>query len=192
MALMPLTSSDQNILIELAKKSIQHGLDEGVHLEYPIDAQEYSEQLQVNRGSFVTLKLNDDLRGCIGSIEAYQPLVLDVCHNAKSAAFNDPRFGPLQENEFNQLDIHISVLSEAEPMTFTSEQDLLAQLQPGIDGLILEDQHHRGTFLPSVWESLPDPQQFFNHLKQKANLPTSHWSDTLQILRYTTESFGDE
>ena len=197
MDLMQLTSSDRNTLIALARKSIKHGLDNygkenNMHPEYPINVQKYSEQLQANRGNFVTLKIKNDLRGCIGSLEATQPLIIDVCHNAKSAAFEDPRFSPLRDNEFKQLDIHISILSEAQPMVFTTEQDLLAQLQPGIDGLILEDQGHRSTFLPSVWESLPEAKQFLNHLKQKANLPVTHWSDSLRISRYTTESFGDE
>ena len=103
-----------------------------------------------------------------------------------------PRFQPVSASEFGDLEIHISVLSPPEPMIFTSEADLLRQIRPGIDGLILEDGAYRGTFLPSVWEQLPDPAQFLAHLKMKAGLPPNYWSDTLKVSRYTTESFSEQ
>jgi AmmeMemoRadiSam system protein A len=115
--------------------------------------------------------------------------VNDVAHNAYAAAFMDPRFLAVTEDELENLEIHISVLTPAVAMTFDSEEDLLKQIRPGIDGLVLEDGRHRGTFLPAVWESLPDVKSFLQHLKQKAGLPDNYWSDSLKVSRYTTESF---
>lgn len=120
-------------------------------------------------------------------LEAIQPLVQDIAENAFSAAFRDPRFPPLEAGELSDLSIHLSILSPAEELTFASQEDLLAQLRPGIDGLILQEGHRRGTFLPTVWDSLPTSDQFLRHLKQKAGLPPDYWSDTLKVFRYTTE-----
>jgi AmmeMemoRadiSam system protein A len=118
-------------------------------------------------------------------------LIVDVAENAFSAAFRDPRFTPVGPNELDDLTVHISVLSKPEPITFANEDELLQQLRPGIDGLILRDGRNRGTFLPSVWESLPQPGEFLTHLKTKAGLPPNHWSDAIEVERYTTESFSD-
>lgn len=142
------------------------------------------------RATFVTLEIGGALRGCIGVLEAIRPLVVDVARNAFAAAFEDPRFPRLTRAELPRLDIHISVLTPPEPMHFDSEADLLRQIRPGIDGLILEDRGRRGTFLPSVWEQLPKPDEFFEHLRHKAGLPGGYWSETLIVSRYTTESFG--
>ena len=115
-----------------------------------------------------------------------------MAHNAFSAAFQDPRFPPLDDSETADLTLDISVLGTPEAMTFSSEQDLLRQLRPGVDGLIMEERGQRGTFLPSVWESLPQPVDFLRQLKRKAGLPESYWSDTLRVWRYTTETFAGE
>jgi len=151
--------------------------------------QDYSPALQQERATFVTLNINSELRGCIGTLEAHEPLVIDVANNARSAAFHDPRFEPLTQAEFERLQIHISILGIPEPMEFNSEQNLIEQLQPGIDGLILSAAGRRGTFLPSVWESLKTSEEFFKHLKLKAGLPPTFWSDDIKVERYTTESF---
>lgn len=111
---------------------------------------------------------------------------------ARAAGIEDPRFPPVGIAEVDQLAISISVLSPAAPLAFQSEQDLVAKLRPGVDGLILRDRGHSGTFLPSVWDKLPGPYEFWQQLKRKAGLPISHWSDTLTVERYTTESFSDE
>ena len=185
-----LNRKQRETLLEIARASILHGLQTGAPL--PVDPDDFEPALREQRASFVTLNLHGQLRGCIGHLEAIQPLVKDVAENAYSAAFSDPRFAPLSEREFGDLDIHISVLSPAQPMQFDSEADLLQQLRPGVDGLILEDGYYRGTFLPSVWEQLPSPELFLAHLKQKAGLPSNYWSDTLRVSRYTTESFGKE
>ena len=119
-------------------------------------------------------------------------MVVDVAENAFAAAFRDPRFSPLGEAEWPNVVIHLSVLTPPERITVTDEAELLAQLRPGEDGLIVQDGPNRGTFLPSVWESLADPRDFLMHLKSKAGLAANHWSDSMEVYRYTTESFGDE
>lgn len=174
-------------LLKIAARSIAHGLERNRPLE--VDPADYPEPLREPRATFVTLELGRRLRGCIGVLEAVRPLVEDVAMHAFAAAFEDPRFAPLRPAEYPDLTLKISVLSPSEPMPFNSEADLLGQIRPGVDGLILRDRGHRGTFLPSVWEQLPDPREFLDHLKLKAGLPPGHWSDSIQILRYTTESF---
>lgn len=185
---MSLTKPQQTVLLTLAWESIAQGLKTGKPLNVNLDR--YPSELTVPRATFVTLELNQELRGCIGMLEAMRPLVEDVAENAFAAAFCDRRFLPLAEHELEGLDIHISILSPAEEMSFGSELDLLGQLRPDVDGLILQEGSRRATFLPSVWESLPAPMQFLQHLKQKAGLPASYWSKTIKAFRYTTESFG--
>jgi len=172
-------------LLKLAAASIKYGLEH--HCPLPINPAEYPVELQQERACFVTLTIKTQLRGCIGTLEAYRPLVNDVVENAYAAAFRDPRFGAVSTAEYQQLHYHISVLNPPAPMQFNSEDDLLAQLRPGIDGLILEDLGRRGTFLPSVWESLPTPADFLRHLKIKAGLVATHWSSSLKVQRYTVE-----
>ena len=186
----PLSPELRRELLQLAKASIQYGLENGCPL--PVQARDYPPELQVQRAAFVTLNRNGTLRGCIGHLQAVAPLAQDVAENAYAAAFRDPRFPPLATPELEGLRIHISILTPARPLEFASEADLVSRLRPGIDGLILEDGRHRGTFLPSVWESLPDPHEFLRHLKRKAGLPPDYWSDTVRILRYETESFSDQ
>lgn len=173
-------------LLEVARASIQSGLAQ----QPPVEVQ-YQGTLQALAASFVTLKIRGELRGCIGTLEACQPLVQDVAQNAYNAAFRDPRFAPVNPQQYSLLEIQISVLSSATAINFRSEADLLSQLQPGIDGLILSENGRHGTFLPSVWESLPVTAEFFRQLKVKAGLPADYWSPTLRIERYTTLSFSD-
>jgi len=184
---MSLIDPHRKLLLELARASIEHGLKTGKPLKPELN--HYPPELQVMRATFVTLERNHQLRGCIGMLEAVRPLVEDVAENAFLAAFRDHRFDPLAADELDDLEIHISILSPPEPLTFDSEQALIDQLRPGIDGLIMEEGRMRGTFLPSVWESLPDPRQFLQHLKQKAGLFPNYWSDTLKVSRYGSEMF---
>ena len=188
---MSLAEADRQTLHDIAQASIRYTLEQGsnARFEKTLNLDDFSTDLQQQRATFVTLNIDDQLRGCIGTLEAHQPLVVDVAHNARAAAFQDPRFGPLSQREFERLQIHISILGIPEPMKFGSEQDLIQQLRPGIDGLILTAAGHRGTFLPSVWESLATPEEFISHLKLKAGLPVSYWSDDIKVERYTTESF---
>jgi hypothetical protein len=185
---MSLTKEQQQCLLDLAKSSIQHGLQTGRALK--VKLADYPAELTERRATFVTLHKHHQLRGCIGMLEAVRPLAEDIAENAFLAAFRDPRFPPLAEDEFGDLDIHLSLLTPAEPVAFISEQNLIAQLQPGVDGLILEEGRRRGTFLPSVWEQLPEPEQFLRHLKQKAGLAPDYWSENIKIYRYRTEMIG--
>lgn len=182
-----LSTENQRLLRELAYKSIRHGLETGSALE--INIAHYPAELQTKKATFVTLHRNKELRGCIGILKPVRPLAEDVAHNAWAAAFTDSRFMPLNASELDDLDIHISILGTPEDMDFTSEQDLVKQIRPGIDGLILEEGFNKGTFLPSVWESLADSREFLNHLKQKAGLPANYWSQNIKLKRYTVEEF---
>jgi len=155
-----------------------------------INVPTFAEPLQGIGASFVTLSINGKLRGCIGSLAPHQPLISDVVSNAVKAGFSDPRFPPVSEKELEQCEIEIAVLSRSVAMSFESEADLMAQLKPGEDGLILTDDNHRGTFLPKVWDSLPTPELLLRNLKQKAGLPPDYWSPSLQVARYTTERFS--
>lgn len=134
--------------------------------------------------TFVTLKRDDELRGCIGSLEALRPLGVDVRENALAAAFRDPRFPPLAAAEFESTSVEVSLLSPSEPVVVVDEEDLVARLCPGIDGLIIAYGRRRATFLPQVWESLGEPRQFLAALKRKAGLPADFWSAELKIARY--------
>jgi AmmeMemoRadiSam system protein A len=184
-----LGAAERRALLDLARSSIRHGLSH--HRPQPVEPLDFPAALRAPRAAFVTLSRDGQLRGCIGHLEACQALAQDVAENAFSAAFRDPRFPPLRADELAGLEIHISVLSPPEPLPVTSEADLLRQIRPGVDGLILEDRGHRGTFLPAVWESLTLPEQFLAHLKQKAGLAPDYWSDTIRVARYTAEAFGD-
>lgn len=182
---MKLTTADKNTLKEIAKTSIEYGLR--CQRPYPVDLEKLTPALKEIRATFVTLKINDKLRGCIGTLTARTTLAQDVSDHAFAAAFQDPRFPALQKHELAQLAYHISILSLAEPMNFINEEELLHQIRPGRDGLILEDGIHRATFLPSVWESLPDKQDFLNNLKLKAGLPENYWSKKIKVSRYECE-----
>ena len=183
-----LSPADRATLLDVARASIQHGLRHRQALA--VNPGDYPETLRPLRATFVTLEIGGQLRGCIGALTAYQPLVQDVAAHAYAAAFEDPRFAELRPDELPKLEIFISVLSPPEPMQFSSEEDLLKQVRPGVDGLILEFHHYRATFLPAVWESLPDPYVFLAQLKHKAGLPLDFWSPELRVERYTTEYFG--
>jgi hypothetical protein len=169
-------------LLRVARESVANGLATGQPLR--IDPEGFAPELRAPGASFVTLNARGQLRGCVGSLEAARPLVVDVAQNAFAAAFRDGRFAPLTHAELYDLVFHISVLGAREPMAFASEADLLAQLRPGVDGLVIEDAGRRATFLPQVWESLPEPRQFLAHLKAKAGLAPGHWSDRLRAFRY--------
>ncbi len=147
--------------------------------------------LQKKAACFVTLTQHGQLRGCIGTLEAHQPLLEDVIHNANAAAFRDSRFSPLRSDEFDITEIEISLLSTMQPLDFSSEQDALAQLRPGIDGVLFESGQHRSTFLPQVWQQLPDSQTFMAHLKNKAGLSTDFWSDDVRLYRYTVTKYKE-
>ncbi|EKV30484.1 Putative dioxygenase [Caenispirillum salinarum AK4] len=174
-------------LTGVARESIRHALSHGQPLT--VDVMAHAAPLRANGACFVTLTTGSGhLRGCIGSPQAWRPLVQDVAENAYRAAFHDPRFPPLMAGELADLGLSLSVLTPAMPFPVDSEEDLIARVRPGVDGLILGDRGQRGLFLPAVWESLPDPRDFVRHLKQKAGLPAHHWSPTLTVERFTAKS----
>lgn len=141
--------------------------------------------------TFVTLTQQGELRGCIGSLHACDPLIDDVSNNAVSAALHDPRFMPLAADELDNVSVEVSLLSELQPLRFTSEADALAQLRPAIDGIVFEYGSYRSTFLPQVWESLPQPEQFLAKLKSKARLPEDFWADDIKLSRYTVSKWRE-
>lgn len=182
------TEDERETLLLVAYKSIHSGLD--TRRSAVIDVAAFPPRLSAKRASFVTLHTEGNLRGCIGTLEPRRSLVEDVSYNAYAAAFQDIRFPPLQADELSALSLQVSILSVPAPLDIDSEVALLARLKPGVDGLILQEGALRSTFLPSVWESLPEPERFLSHLKLKAGLAAHHWSGTIRFWRYTTESFG--
>lgn len=183
-----LSQAHRQSLLQLARNAIQHQLATGKEFNVQLDS--LPGTLTTSLASFVTINLNGRLRGCIGSLVAYRPLAEDIASNAQSAAFKDPRFAPLKMSEFKDIEIHISVLSQPEPLQVDSREDLLQKIKPGIDGLIIEEQGHRATYLPSVWDQLPAPEQFISELRAKAGLGRNGWSEHTRVYRYTTEEFS--
>jgi uncharacterized protein len=157
----------------------------------PMPTLDLPSALTESRGSFVTLRIRKQLRGCCGNLTANRSLAEDIWRNAWASAFADPRFPPLEADEWCDTEVHISVLSPLEPLAVVNEEELLDRLRPNIDGLVLERDDARATFLPEVWYQLPDPQEFLEHLKQKAGWPAGSWSPHIRAWRYTTESFGE-
>jgi len=179
-------------LLKLGAATILNHL--GGQQQMRLEMKDFPKPLHDNGACFVTLNKDGNLRGCIGSIQAHRPLITDAAENSGRAAFRDPRFKPLAATELrdHNITMHISVLSPQVPMIFSSEADLVSQLRAGRDGVVLQDQDKRGVFLPVVWEQLPEPQQFFIHLKRKAGLPDDHWSETVQAWRYVTEGVSSD
>jgi AmmeMemoRadiSam system protein A len=174
-------------LHELARASIELALRQGQLVPYAGEPQD--PQLSHPSASFVTLRVGDDLRGCCGTIEPSRPLGEDVWNNAWASAFADPRFAPLNLDEWPATHVQISVLSEPERLDVRSEAELFRVLRPDRDGLILQCGSRRSTFLPAVWEQLPEPARFVRHLKMKAGWPADFWPPDMEAWRYTTESF---
>ncbi len=174
------------ILLAIARTAI------GSAFGIPAQADESAPWLAEPGATFVTLTQDGALRGCIGSLEAHRPLLEDLKANARAAAFRDTRFAPLEENEFEHTRVEVSLLSPLHPLAFRDEQEALAQLRPGIDGVVLEYGYQRGTFLPQVWEQLPRPESFLAHLKAKAGLPADFWAEGVKLYRYTVEKWKEQ
>lgn len=185
-----LSENDQKILLELARKSIIAAVH---HQPLPkINLADYSDKLQTNGASFVTLTEMGSLRGCIGALEPYQPLVEDVQEHAVAAALHDYRFGPVGPDEIPHLHIEISYLTMPQPLTYASPEELPGRLRPNIDGVILKDGYHSATFLPQVWEKIPDPPHFLSQLCQKMGAPSDLWKrQMLQVLTYQVQEFHE-
>ena len=147
--------------------------------------------LQDNGACFVTLTQQGELRGCIGTLEAHRSLLQDVKANAHAAAFRDPRFSPLGVLELEEIEVEISLLSAMTPLQFSGEREALTQLKPGVHGVVFEFGHHRSTFLPQVWEQLPNVVEFMAHLKYKAGLPPDFWAEEVRLSFYTVSKWKE-
>lgn len=175
-------------LLHLMARTISDGFTSNTLPDVALGS--FAETLRQERATFVTLELNGRLRGCIGSIVANRPLAQDVAENAFRAAFRDPRFPKLTPREVEGLTLSLSVLSPMSPMHFKDEADLLTQLRPGKDGLMIQDADKRSVFLPQVWEQLPHRRDFLNHLKAKAGMVSGHWSSGFKAWRFTVRKLS--
>ena len=183
-----LTSAEKESLLELARQSLEAKL-RGEQLP-PLNIE--TPHLQADGATFVTLTKNGRLRGCIGTLEAYRPLAEDVQEHAIAAALHDPRFPPVQADELPEIEIEISRLTAPVPLAYENADDLLSKLRPDIDGVILKDGFKRATYLPQVWEQLPDVAEFLNHLCQKMGLREDAWQyKKLNVLTYQVEEFHE-
>tara|TARA_R110002111_G_scaffold141872_2_gene207790 strand:+ start:175 stop:1554 length:1380 start_codon:yes stop_codon:yes gene_type:complete len=176
----------QQQILHVARQAIYHGLTSGETLT--LEPTLFDPQLRRDGACFITLKVQGQLRGCIGSLEAHRMLLLDVAQNAQAAAFKDPRFAPLTAAEYSNLMVEASILSQPVFLGKLEFEECLRQIRPGSDGVILCESGKRSTYLPSVWEQLPEPTDFLRSLRQKAGLHPDIWQDC-EIWRYTTESF---
>jgi AmmeMemoRadiSam system protein A len=184
-----LSADEQACLLDIARQSIMNGLDSGAVLQ--LDIARLDANLRIDSAVFVTLTLGGNLRGCIGSLQPSAPLAQAVANAAFNAAFRDPRFAQVQADEVENLTIEVSVLSSMELIAVDTRQALLDNLQPGVDGLLLEDQGHRATFLPQVWEKMSTADEFVGQLMLKAGLAAGYWSSTIRCYRYHSLSFGE-
>ena len=184
-----LGASDKTFLVQFARSVIREALDKGKKISAP---ESISAAVREKRGCFVTLHQRGDLRGCIGTIEPEQSLLRGVEENAVNAAFRDPRFSPLKAKDLSSIDIEVSVLTVPEKLKFKDPQDLKSQLKPGIHGVILSKGWQRSTFLPQVWEQLPDKEMFLKHLCQKAGMGPKCWQDPEIVVEvYEAEYFSE-
>lgn len=187
---MLLSEKDRQYLLTLARQTIARTL-EGEELP-PVVLQNLPEELSRPGASFVTLTIDGQLRGCIGSIEPRRPLALDVRENAVGAAFRDPRFPPLTAEDFEAVEIEVSVLTPPEPLPYSSPEDLFQKLRPHVDGVIIERGWQRATYLPQVWEKVSDPEKFLSSLCLKAGLPPDDYRRSgLQVYTYQVEKFTE-
>ncbi len=191
----PLDNAQGRILIVTARKAIM----EELHLPVPAEEPQMSEEdlqapvFREKLGVFVTLHLEGQLRGCIGSLVGTQPLIDGVRENAVNAAFNDYRFSRVTPEELARIDIEVSVLSEPQPMHYDDGNDLICRLRPGLDGVIIRLGEATATFLPQVWKQLPDPAEFLSHLCLKAGLPVDEWRrGKLAVGTYQVQSFAEQ
>jgi len=179
------------VLLKLARSGIAAALGQSVAHGQSAAFDARHTWLQAPGASFVTLTRQGELRGCIGTLEAHRPLGLDVRENAVAAAFRDPRFMPLTRVEFDEIRVEVSVLSPSEVLVVVSEEHALASLRPNVDGVVFEYRHYRSTFLPQVWEQLPEPAEFMAHLKRKAGLPMDFWAEEVRLSRYTVSKWKE-
>ena len=185
-----LNKEDQEILLKIARQSIEHAVRGEKKLAVKVE--DYSALLQQNGASFVTLTVNHRLRGCIGTLQTYQALVLDVREHAILAALQDPRFPPVSESELAAIRIEISRLTEPQPLPYQTPQGLLQGLHPGTDGVVLRLGHRSATYLPQVWDQIPDPEDFLSELCLKMGAPADTWKkQKMEVSTYQVEEFSE-
>lgn len=172
-------------LLTIARNAI------GARFGRPATAFAPQAELSAPGATFVTLTQNGQLRGCIGSLEPYRALADDVAENAVAAAFRDPRFAPLERDELAHTRVEVSLLTTAQTIDFVDEDDAIAQLRPGVDGVILSYGSRRATFLPQVWETLPEAHRFIAQLKLKAGLPADFWAREVSLARYEVKKWKE-
>ncbi len=186
-----LNNKDKQKLLELARQALIRGIC-GEQVP-PLDLAQLPESLRQPGATFVTLTRKGELRGCVGALEAYQPLAEDVYEHALAAAVQDYRFPPVSPPEVAELEIEISRLTPSQPVEFQDWMDLLSRLRPNIDGVILVDGMRRATFLPQVWEKLPDPADFMDHLCLKMGVNADLWRyKMMKVYTYQVEEFKEE
>ena len=184
------TPQERRFLLELARKSVAAAVTGS---EAPKEDAAVPEKFRARQACFVTLTKNGELRGCIGSIFPEESLYQAVIRRARSAATEDPRFPPVRADELKEIEIEVSVLTVPKRLAFTSPQDLLAKLRPGIDGVVLRVEDRQATYLPQVWEQLPDKRLFMNELAEKAGLPADAWTrPDAAVMTYQVEAFKEE
>ena len=187
------SKEDGTLLLKIARENILGKFGKENEMLGSLKTNVSSLVLKEKRGIFVTLHKKGDLRGCIGNIDPTKPILQGVMDNARQAAFNDSRFSPLSYEELKDTLIEVSILTRPEKLDYTDAKDLIAKLQPGIDGVIIKKQYKSATFLPQVWEQLKDPEIFLSHLCHKAGLPRDEWkSSDLNVLAYQVQSFQDK
>jgi AmmeMemoRadiSam system protein A len=186
-----LTNEEKLLLLKVAREALEHGVT-GKSLP-PLNQKVLTPSLLEQGASFITLTIDTELRGCMGTLEAYQPLVEDVREHAIMAALEDPRFPPVKPAELNRIRLEISRLTAPLPLEYSSAEDLIKKLKPHVDGVILKNGNRRATFLPQVWEKIPDPVQFLEHLCRKMGLKENAWRMLpMDVLVYQVEEFQEE
>ncbi len=180
----------RDFLLTFARKAMEHGIRHGAPPPMPDNIPDPI--LLETRATFITIERHGQLRGCIGRVVAEAPLMEDIAEHAVAAAIHDPRFMPLTIEETKDAELSISILTDPEPMTVKNEIELVQRLVPGRDGLILREGRRGATFLPSVWEELPDPYAFVQHLKMKAGWPANYWSDGIKVQRYRSHYLTEQ
>jgi AmmeMemoRadiSam system protein A len=185
-----LSNEEREMLLHLAREALEYGV-RGRKLP-PLELFTLPPQLRENGATFVTLTVHGELRGCIGALEAYQPLAHDVREHAVAAALEDPRFPPVREDELSRIQIEVSRLTRPSPLDYQDSEDLLSKLRPQVDGVILKDGYRRATFLPQVWEKIPDCADFLDHLCLKMGLNANAWrAKHLDVFIYEVEEFHE-
>ena len=177
-------------LLDIVRKGLETAVVQ--HEVYHPKRSEYNNVLFDKGASFVTLKKNGRLRGCIGSIKANKAIAVDLADNAYAAALHDNRFNPVAKEELPEITFSIALLTNLEKIEFTSYAELLSKIEPNIDGLLLRDGQREGVFLPAVWESLPDKEEFLTQLKIKAGLSPTYWADRIEVFRFRTVEITDD